>query len=83
MRENQQSDSRFKGMMEWEVSTEILRILIYTTDNALLTFIEIGNTGKWSGFRGDRGKDGLCNIQIKCLSWVYGVEHRGKIHVET
>lgn len=46
MRENQQGDSRFKGMMEWEVSTEILRILIYTTDNALLTFIEIGNTGK-------------------------------------
>lgn len=42
------------------------------------TFIDIGNTGKGSEFRRGREGDGLCNIQIKCHSWVDGVQHRGK-----
>lgn len=40
------------------------------------TFIDIGNTGKGSEFRRGREGDGLCNIQIKCHSWVDGAEHR-------
>lgn len=45
------------------------------------TFIDIGNTGKGSEFRRVR-EDGLCNIQIKCHSWVDSAEHRRKTHVE-
>lgn len=44
IRENRQGDSRCKDVMEQEVSTEVLSILNYTTENTLLTFIEIGNT---------------------------------------
>ena len=47
------------------------------------TFIEIGNTGIGSEFRRGREGGGLCNIQIKSHSWVDGVEHIGKTHVET
>lgn len=44
MRENKQGYFKCENVMEWEVSTKILRILLYTTENTLLTFIEIGNT---------------------------------------
>lgn len=35
MKENYQGDCRYKGLMEWKVSTKSLRILIYTVENNL------------------------------------------------
>lgn len=43
MEENKQGYFRCKNVMEREVSTKILRILLYTTENTQLTFIDIGN----------------------------------------
>lgn len=45
MKENYQGDCGCKDMMGWKMSTKSLRILIYTIENKLSTFIEIGNTG--------------------------------------